>query len=303
MMKFTTMQQALAMGALTAVAVSSSQADNATGGSAELVLYVVNTTNGNAYSRGLGRVGGLSTYINIAGTGINGAVTVAGSTYTGSLTSAYDSATLTAAQSAVNAIGGTNGYGSQATISVNYSLPTVTPDPNLITWLAANVGGDIKWSVQGGNGGGNGSLATRRFVTTSAGNYDAGTNVTNSNLGMATTESNVWIGITSVVAGDNALNPSVSNGDGTSITNSTYWTYNGAGAGTTDVARTWFATDANRTNPANSIDALCNLGSSCNLYLVVSNNVNTAGGGRVFTFTMNDVMLNSAGFLKSLGHK
>lgn len=302
-MKFTSMQQALAAGAIGAVAATPSMADNAvTSTTAELVLYVVNTYTGSAYSRGLGRINGVLSYLQVAGTGINGVVSIAGSAYTGTLTSMGDTATLTAAQTAAMAISGaTTGYGSQPNIRVNFSLPPVMPDANLIKWLSANQGGDIRWSVQGGYALGNGSSASRRFVTTSVNNYDNGVNVTNGNLGMSgVTEINVWSNINSVVAGDNSVNPSLSTLDGTSITNSTYLTYSGPAAGSYDTAANWFTS---QTNPANYITPLCSIGQSCNLYMVVSGNINSSASGRVFVYTMNDAVLNSAGFLKSIGHK
>jgi len=304
-MKFTTMQKALTAGAIGAVAVTPAMADNASGGSAEMVLYVVNTTSGAAYSRGLARNfntygnNQLSTFLNISttGTGVNGAVTVAGSTYTGTLANGGDTATLVAAEAASNAVAGsTTGLGSQAQISVAFNLPTFFADANLTAFIAAQGAANLKWSIQGGNGGGNGSAASRRFFTTSATSLDQGVNVTNTNLGMATTESNVWQAISSLVSGDNTANASTQNGDGSSITNSTYLSYNGAGAGAADTAANWFT---NQTNPNNVVNPLCDFGKACNFYYVVSNNVNTAGGGKAFTFTLNDVSLDLNGTLGS----
>jgi len=302
-MKFTTMQKALTAGAIGAVAVTPAMADNAFGGSAELVLYVVNTTSGAAYSRGLARnfntygSSQLNTYLNVGGTGISGAVTVAGSTYSGFLANAADTATLTQAEAASAAVAGTTtGLGSQAAINVAFTLPTFFADANLQAFITAQGASNLKWSVQGGNGGGNGSAASRRFFTTSATNYDNGVNVTNTNLGMSTTESNVWNSISSVVAGDNAANASTQNGDGSSITNSTYLSYNGPAAGSTDVASNWFT---NQTNPNNFVNPLCDFGKACNFYYVVSNNVNSSGGGKAFTMTFTDISLDLNGTLGS----
>jgi len=328
-MKFTTMQKALTAGAIGAVAAAPAMADtgysNGGGGNnAELVLYVVNTATGSAYSRGLARNGNgqaANTYLTLGsttvgqGTGIAGAVTVAGSTYSGTLTAGGDTATLIAAQNATNTVSGsTTGYGSQAKISVAFDLPKFNADANLQSWLATNLGTDstsasyqsnlanIKWSIQGGYGSGNGASASRRFVTTSATSYDLGTGVTNTNLGMTTADANAWSNITSLQYDDNNLNPSTSIGDGTSITNSNYWNYTGAAAGSSDVVQTWFATNANNTNPAASINALCSIGQTCNLYMVVSSNLNTSGGGKAFTYTLQDVALLRDGTLGSVNN-
>lgn len=312
-MKFTTMQKALTAGAIGAVAAAPAMADtgysNGGGGNnAEFVLYVVNTSTGSAYSRGLARNGNgqtANTYLQLgstAGTGVNGAVTVAGaSTYSGTLASGGDTATLVAAQAASAGVAGTTtGLGSQAQISVAFELPKFLADANLQSWLATNLGTDstsatyqanlanVKWSIQGGYATGNGASASRRFVTTSATSLDLGVNVTNSNLGMSVTENNVWATIASTQFADNQLNASTQFGDGSSITNSTYFTYNGNGAGSNDTAQNWFT---NQTNPANFVNPLCSIGQTCNMYLVVSNNVNTQGGGKVFTYTLNDVAL------------
>jgi len=302
-MKFTTMQKALTAGAIGAVAVTPAMADNASGGSAELVLYVVNTSTGAAYSRGLARNfntygnNQLTTYLNVAGTGITGAVTVAGSTYTGTLTSAGDTATLVAAEAASAAVAGTTtGLGSQAQINVAFTLPTFAADANLSAFITAQGASNLKWSVQAGNGGGNGASASRRFFTTSAANLDNGVNVTNTNLGMGATETYVWAAISSVVAGDNTNNASTQTGDGSSITNSTYLTYSGAGAGNADTASNWFT---NQTNPNNFVNPLCDFGKACNFYYVVSNNVSTAGGGKAFTMTFTDISLDLNGTLGS----
>jgi hypothetical protein len=158
LMKFTTMQKALTAGAIGAVAVTPAMADNAFGGSAEMVLYVVNTTSGAAYSRGLARNfntygnNQLSTFLNISttGTGINGAVTVAGSTYTGTLANGGDTATLVNAEGASAAVAGTTtGLGSQAQISVAFNLPTFFADANLTAFIAAQGAANLKWSIQG----------------------------------------------------------------------------------------------------------------------------------------------------------
>jgi len=239
----------------------------------------------------------VNTFLNFAGTGINGAVTVAGSTYTGTLANGGDTATMVAAGNAALEVGsGTTGLGSQAQISVNFSLPTFFADANLTAFINAQGASNLKWSVQAGNGGGNGSNASRRFFTTSATNLDTGVNVTNTNLGMSTTESNVWNSISSVVAGDNAANASTQNGDGSSITNSTYLSYNGPAAGSTDVASNWFT---NQTNPNNFVNPLCDFGKACNFYYVVSNNVNSSGGGKAFTMTFTDISLDLNGTLGS----
>lgn len=303
-MKFTTMQKALTAGAIGAVAAAPAMADNAFGNNAELVLYVVNTSTGSAYSRGLARNGNgaaANTYLSVTGTGIAGAVAVSSSTYTGTLLNGGDTATMVAAETASAAVAGTTtGFGSQAQISVAFELPKFNADSNLTAWLASNLGTDptsaqyqanlanIKWSIQAGVASGNGTNAGRRFVTTSATSLDLGVSVTNTNLGMAVTESNVWIAISSVVSGDNGLNASTQTGDGSSITNSTYWSYTGLGNGSNDTAANWFT---NQTNPANYVNPLCSIGQTCNLYYVVSNNVNSAGGGKAFTFTLNDVAL------------
>ena len=301
-MKFTTMQQAVAMGALTAVAASPSQADNGFSGSAELVLYVVNVASGStaAYSRGLSRIDGQTTGLTFSGTAIAGPLTTSGFTTTYTSLTASDTAALVAIQAAANTQGFTNGYNSQPQISVNYSLPTIAPDANLVKWLAANSGGDIRWSIQAGHSTGNGSGAGRRWFTTSPGGpntYDLGVNVTNTNLGMAVSEVNVWIDINSVINGDNLLNASTSNGDGTSITNSTYLSYTGDN---NSKARYWFSTS---TNPSTAVDALVPMGQAGNFYEFVSNNVNTTGGGKVWVITFNDLVLDSAGYLRSLQHK
>jgi len=306
-MKFTTMQKALTAGAIGAVAVTPAMADNALGGSAEFVLYVVNTTTGTAaYSRGLARnfntygLNSKNMFLNIgaAGTGINGTVTVANSTYSGTLTSGGDTATLINAEAASAAVAGTTtGLGSQAQISVAFALPTFFADSNLQSWLATNnVNGNvIKWSVQGGNGG-NAASAGARFFTTTASNFDAGINTRNQDLGMSPTTANVWAAITSLVNGDNGINNSTQNGDGSSITNSTYFSYDGAGAGSSDKANIWF----NSTTTSNTVvDALCDFGKACNFYYVVSNNTATANGAKAFTFTLGDISLDLNGTLGS----
>jgi len=285
-------------------------ASNATGNSAELVLYVVNISTGSAYSRGLARTsatgtpGSTATFLNINGTGINGAVSVAGSAYSGTLISSGDTTTLNAAQAAVVALPSmnTSGLNSQAKISVAFDLPKFAADANLQAWLATNLGSEtaadyqtklanIKWSIQAGgfqNGSGGNSGTGIRYITTSNDNYDNGTSVTKQILGTTYTAANTWLGINSMVKADNALNTSTGNGDGSSITNSTYWTYDGIAAGTADVAKTWFSS---ATQGATTVNALCNIGQTCNFYMVTGSNTNTSNGGKGFTYSFNDVAL------------
>ena len=283
-MKFTSMQSALAVGALSAVAVPA-LADNASGGPSELVLYVVNTANNTAYSRGL--------QLNMNTLAIGGAFRA--SCYTSSFTgNISDGSTVEMGIVTAEAVakGYTTGYGSQNVLSINYTLPTILADSNLTGFLSAP-GGTFKWSIQSsGNGTGQGSNFSRRFITTSASSYDNGTNVTTGNLGMAGTDANAWQDIVSMVVLDNGLNPSTTNGDGTSITNSNYLSYVGPGSGT---ASNWFAT---ATSVAGAINALQDLGSAANLYEVISQS--SSAGNKNWVLTFNDVTMDAAGNLNSV---
>jgi len=280
------MQSALAVGALSAVAVPA-LADNASGGPSELVLYVVNTANNTAYSRGL--------QINMNTLAITGAFSASGytSTFTGNISagSTVEMGIVTA-ESVAN--GFTTGYGSQNVLSINYTLPTILADANLTSFLAAP-GGTFKWSIQSsGNGGGNGTLFSRRFITTSASSYDNGTNVTNTNLGMAGTDANAWNDIVSMIALDNAANPSTTNGDGTSITNSNYLSFLNGGQN----ASTWYSTV---TSVAGSINALQNLGSSANFYEVVGCcGATQSAGSKNWVLTLNDVTMDASGNINAV---
>lgn len=313
-MKFTTMQKALSAGAIGAVAATPAMADvNLTGANGgELVLYVVNTSNGNAYSRGLGRLGSgpnNGSFLNLGtnGTAISGAVTVAGSTYSGSITSGADTTNIMNAVNAAYAVSGaTAGYGLQPQISVNFTMPNFSADANLTAWLQANgvntsapnsaSYSNIKWSIQSGVASGNGINAGRRFITTSgvgsSTTLQAGTNVSTGDLGMSASESNIWLNINNVVTADNTANASTVSGDGSSITNSTYWTYSGPGAGATDTAANWFA-KSSATQPGAAVDPLCTLGRACNLFMVVSDQGSNTRKATVLT--LNDVMLTSQG--------
>jgi hypothetical protein len=285
-MKFTSMQSALAVGALSAVAVPA-LADNASGGPSELVLYVVNTANNTAYSRGL--------QINMNTLAITGGFSASGytSTFTGNI-SAGSTVEIGAVTAEAVAAGYTTGYGSQNVLSINYTLPTILADANLTSFLSAP-GGTFKWSIQSsGNGGGNGTLFSRRFITTSASSFDNGTGVTNTNLGMAGTDVNAWNDIVSMVVLDNAANPSTTNGDGTSITNSNYLSFLNGGAN----ASTWYS---NATQPGAAINALQDLGSAANLYEVVSCcGATQSAGSKVWVLTLNDVTMDASGNINAV---
>ena len=285
-MKFTTRQKALALGALSAVAAPA-LADNASGAAAELVLYVVNTANNTAYSRGL--------QINMNSLAITGEFGASNytSTFTGKISaSSVTEMGMVTAEAVAN--GFSTGYGSQNVLFINYTLPTILADTNLTNFLSVDPNtSHYKWSIQSsGIGGGSGVNFSRRFITTSASNFDNGTNVTTGNLGMAGSDVNAWSDIVSMVALDNAANPSTTNGDGTSITNSNYLSYTGAGApgGT---ATTWFS---NWIAPGGVINALQALGSASNLYEVVSCCGSTqSSSSNAWVFTMNDVVMDTAG--------
>ncbi len=284
-MKFTSMQSALAVGALSAVAVPA-LADNAFGGPSELVLYVVNTANNTAYSRGL--------QINMNTLAITGAFSASGytSTFTGNISAASTvEMGIVTAEAVVN--GFTTGYGSQNVLSINYTLPTILADANLTSFLST--GGTYKWSIQSsGNGGGNGTGFSRRFITTSASSYDNGTNVATGNLGMSGTDANAWNDIVSMVQADNALNPSTTNGDGTSITNSTYLSFLNGGQN----ASNWYSTV---TTVAGSINALQNLGSAANLYEVISCcGASQSAGSKNWVLTLNDVTMDASGNINAV---
>ena len=284
-MKFTSMQSALALGALSAVAFPA-LADNASGGPSELVLYVVNTANKTAYSRGL--------QINMNTLAITGAFSASGytSTFAGNISAG---STVEMGQVTAEAVanGYTTGYGSQNVLSINYSLPTILADANLTSFLST--GGTYKWSIQSsGNSGGNGSGYGRRFITTSAASYDNGTNVTNGNLGGSGTAPNAWQNITSMVSQDNAANPSTSNGDGTSITNSNYLSF----LNNTANASTWYSAN---TSVAGSINALHDLGSAANFYEVISCcGATQSAGSKVWVLTFNDLSMDNSGNLSAV---
>ena len=287
-MKFTSMQSALAVGALSAVAVPA-LADNATGGPAELVLYVVNTATNAAYSRGL--------QINMNNLAITGAFSASGytSTFTGNI-SASSTAEMGAVFAESVAAGYTTGYGSQNVLSVNYTLPTILADAALTSFISANGGAaNLKWSIQSsGNATGNGTGYGRRFITTSASSYDNGTNVATGNLGMAGTDLNAWQDIVSMVVLDNAANPSTTNGDGTSITNSNYLTFLNGGQN----ASNWYSTV---TSVAGAINALQNLGSAANLYEVVSCcGATQSAGSKNWVLTLNDVSMDASGNINAV---
>ena len=284
-MKFTSMQSALAVGALSAVAVPA-LADNASGGPSELVLYVVNTANNTAYSRGL--------QINMNTLAITGAFSASGytSTFTGNI-SASSTVEMNAVFAESVAAGYTTGYGSQNVLSINYTLPTILADANLTSFLST--GGTYKWSIQSaGNATGNGTGYGRKFITTSAASYDNGTNVATGNLGMAVTDLNVWQDIVSMVALDNGLNPSTTNGDGTSITNSNYLSFLNGGQN----ASNWYSTV---TTVAGSINALQDLGSAANLYEVVSCcGATQSAGSKNWVLTLNDVSMDASGNINAV---
>jgi hypothetical protein len=285
-MKFTSMQSALAVGALSAVAVPA-LADNATGGPAELVLYVVNTANNTAYSRGLN--------IQMNNLSISGAFSASGytSTFTGNISPGSTvEINAIAAESVAN--GFTTGYGSQNVLSINYTLPTILADANLTTFLSAP-GGTFKWSIQSsGNGTGNGTGFGRRFITTSAASYDNGTNTTTGNLGMAGTDANAWQDIVSMVQLDNAANPSTTNGDGTSITNSNYLSFLNGGQN----ASTWYSAN---TTVAGAINALVDLNSVANFYEVLGCcGATQSAGSKNWVLTLNDVTMDAAGNINAV---
>ena len=285
-MKFTSMQSALAVGALSAVAVPA-LADNASGGPSELVLYVVNTANNTAYSRGL--------QINMNTLAITGGFSASGytSTFTGNI-SAGSTVEMGIVTAEAVAAGYTTGYGSQNVLSINYTLPTILADANLTSFLSAP-GGTFKWSIQSsGNGGGNGTGFSRRFITTSASSYDNGTNVTTGNLGMAGTDANAWNDIVSMVVLDNAANPSTANGDGTSITNSNYLSFLNGGQN----ASTWYSAN---TSVAGAINALQDLGSAANLYEVISCcGATQSAGSKNWVLTLNDVTMDASGNINAV---
>ena len=284
-MKFTSMQSALAVGALSAIAVPA-LADNASGSPAELVLYVVNTTTNTAYSRGL--------QLNMNTLAIGGAFSASGytSTFTGNI-SPGSTVEIGAVTAEAVAAGYTSGFGSQNVLSVNYTLPTILADANLINFLST--GGTYKWSIQSaGYGPGNGTGFSRRFITTSASSYDNGTNVTTGNLGMAGTDANAWSDIVSMVVADNVLNPSTTNGDGTSITNSNYLSFLNGGQN----ASTWYSA---ATSVAGAINALQDLGSAANLYEVISCcGATQSAGSKDWVLTFNDVSMDASGNINGL---
>ena len=284
-MKFTSMQSALAVGALSAIAVPA-LADNASGSPAELVLYVVNTTTNTAYSRGL--------QLNMNTLAIGGAFSASGytSTFTGNI-SPGSTVEIGAVTAEAVAAGYTSGFGSQNVLSVNYTLPTILADANLINFLST--GGTYKWSIQSaGYGPGNGTGFSRRFITTSASSYDNGTNVTTGNLGMAGTDANAWSDIVSMVVADNVLNPSTTNGDGTSITNSNYLSFLNGGQN----ASTWYSA---ATSVAGAINALQDLGSAANLYEVISCcGATQSAGSKNWVLTFNDVSMDASGNINAV---
>jgi len=276
-MKFTTMQKALSVGAIGAVAAVPAMADVATGNNPELVLYVTKD-GGAAYSRGL------MILQNSIGGSLNGGASI-------SLGSTFDIGTAVAPATFVT----TTGFGTQSQqLSVNYTLPTLAADAALTGFLSGATG--VKWSIQTGVGGGNGIGYGRRFLTTTSASLDLGTNIQNSNLGMGVTEANVWSDIASVMNADNGLNPSTLTMDGTSIVNSSYLTGLDGGKN----ASNWFSTSTNTQN-GTLVDAQVNLGSTANFYMLVSYAGTATSGNvnanRAVVFTLNDVTMDTAGNL------
>lgn len=284
-MKFTTMQKALSMGAIGAVAAGSASADVVTGNSPELVLYVT-ATGGSAanaaYSRGLQL---------LQKNFVNGA-TVSNGTTSGT----YNLGSTVDVGNALSVLNtsATFGAGLQTQLNVTYALPTDTlaADANLTSFLsaAASAGQTVKWSIQSGYSTGNGSGYGRSYATTAVETLDTGVNITNQNLGMAPTESGAWVNIQSVMNADNISNLSTTTFDGTSITNSSYLTIQNALTGGN--ASLWYSAGAGSLTPGAS------LGSSANFYLLFS--TSSTAGNKVASFVLPDVTMDSAGNLSGL---
>ncbi|MGC3981017.1 MAG: VPLPA-CTERM sorting domain-containing protein [Steroidobacteraceae bacterium] len=245
-MKISLFKQALAVGAL-AVASTSAFADVTlpSSGNGELVLYVWNTTQNTSYARGL--------QINIDSILTQSAIT---SAYTGV----------------------TTGEGAQAQYTVNFSLSTLTADSNLSAFLAAaaSAGDNVTWSIQGGDQSNSASLGAARYVTTTANNFDNGTNVSNNNL-----KNSFWGSLNILQSSDNDTQIAGSTlGDGSSTAASGYGSTN---------AHNWYG---------NGPEAQNALGSTSNFYLYTMSS--TGGGSYALVLTLNDVTLSSNGTLSSV---
>jgi len=149
-MKNSILKQALAVAALSVASVSAF-ADVAlpSTGNGELVLYVVNNTQGTAYARGLG-------------VNIDNVISTAG------ITGTYAGVTV--------------GDQSQAVYSVPFSV-TQLHDANLTAFLNQKQSTDnVTWSIQGSDNSASAGLGLARHVTTTALDASAGTSVLNTNL-------------------------------------------------------------------------------------------------------------------------
>jgi hypothetical protein len=171
-MKISFVKQALIVGAL-AAASGSAMADTTlpNTGNGELVLYVINNTQGTAYARGL--------QVNV------------------------DSIISSAAISSGYA-GVVTGDGLQDKYSVPFSLGTIGPDANLSSFLTSALPTDeVTWSVQGGDStptNGAIPLAGNRYVTSTDSNLDNGTSVLNGAI-----KNGAWGQIGGLQAADNVV--------------------------------------------------------------------------------------------------
>jgi hypothetical protein len=186
-MKISFVKQAMLVGALVAGGSAMADVTLPSTGNGELVLYVVNQTQGTAYARGL--------QVNVD--------------------SVITSAAITSGYAGV-----TTGDTLQAQYTVPFSLGTIGPDANLTSFLSSALPTDtLSWAVQGGDTtplSGAVGLGGNRFVTTSDSNQDFGTSVLNGAMKPA-----FWGQVNSVQNSDNSVLPDAA---GSSSTASTYVT-------------------------------------------------------------------------------
>jgi hypothetical protein len=192
-MKISFVKQAMLVGALVAGGSAMADVKLPSTGNGELVLYVVNNTQGTAYARGL--------QVNVDN--------VISST---AITSSY-----------VGAVDITNGQTAQ--YNVPFSLGTIGPDANLTSFLSSALSTDtLSWSVQAGDTtptNGSVGLGGNRYVTTTESDLNLGVSTLNSAI-----KSGAFGQINGLQSADNVNIASGVVGDGKSITNSNYATTN-----------------------------------------------------------------------------
>lgn len=230
-----------------ALAASAAQADVflPSTGNGELTLFVKDTVSGAVYARGLG----------IRMDDVLSASAISGGSFTGPVQ------------------------------SFGYSLPTIGPDANMTSFLAANTGAKV-WAIMGGdNQGGIGTGTGNRYVTTTA--LSAPTPaLTNTNL------NSVWSQLNSFQTSLNAVLPD--SGDNSVYPNG-LWDQAAGGPLAAD-ADLWFASSGS-ASVNNGVSGLGTAGK----FFVAATQSTTGVGGAARLYQGVDVRLTANGTLESVG--